>query len=145
MNFNALSGAETKKFLLAEIEKMFDESGNFTPHLTYPWFRFELDLKITLLSGRAENPGEMKTLAVSGHVEVPKENSAIPPGSGTGPTETIEFQASGEVNTPDTAREASDQPLHIAEESETGIKVDKPRKRVKSSSAPWLKEERDGE
>lgn len=134
MNFNALSGAETKKFLLAEIEKMFDESGNFTPHLTYPWFRFELDLKITLLSGRASDPGVMKTLGVVGAVEAgePGENP-----------EVVEFQASGEVNTPDTAREASDQPLHIAEESETGIKVDKPRRRVKNNSAPWLKEEPD--
>lgn len=135
MNFNALSGAETKKFLLSEIEKMFDESGNFTPHLTYPWFRFELDLKITLLSGRAENPGEMKTLGVSGEGQGGEK--------GEGELETVEFQASGEVNTPDTAREASDQALHITEESETGVKVDKPRKRVKSSSAPWLKEERD--
>lgn len=137
MNFNALSGAETKKFLLSEIEKMFDESGNFTPHLTYPWFRFELDLKIILLSGRAENPGEMKTLGVSGVFQIGVD-PAVP-----GTEETVEFQASGEVNTPDTAREASDQALHITEESETGVKVDKPRKRVKSSSAPWLKEERD--
>lgn len=132
MNFNALNGTETKKFILSRVEKVLDDSGEFSAHITYPWFRFEFSLKLTQLSGMPENPG------TAGETKVEtKGDTGLPPVSES--VELVEFQGAGEVAVPDEARTVSDQPILVEAETETGVKVDKPR-RVVGKPAPWLAE-----
>lgn len=140
MNFNALNGVETKKFILSKIEETLEGSGEFPPHLTYPWFRFEFSLKLTQLSGTPENPGpagEVNTKLTEEHGDRTRLNTQDSMENSS--PELVEFQGSGEVAVPDDARTVSDQPVLVQVESETGVQVDRP-KRVIGKKAPWLKE-----
>lgn len=115
--FNALTGKELKEVILQKISEELDLSGDFGPHLTYPWIKY--DFRVRVLSYPRQ--------AVTSDPDVKAEAttiSNIPERS-----ETIhEIQVTNEqiIDTPDQARADHNLPIPTATPGPGGVLVDKP-------------------
>jgi hypothetical protein len=119
--FNALTGPELKKFLLAKIEEELDKSDKFGNHLSHPWFQYTFEVAI---STYPQNAMDAKPVVIAKGLDtkIPDEIEieALLPGVDE------EFKSSGIVDTPDKARIESNQPIPTTVKGAGDILVDKP-------------------
>ena len=122
--FNPLSGTELKAILMADFEKMLDNSGHFQPHLTYSLAKVHLDLIISS-DPPLYAPLEMgmdTVLEVQDRVGLPTDKENV--------TLSLE-KALGMV--PDQDREDHNLPVKSPALSDTGHIVDKEVKRTSAT------------
>lgn len=105
--FTALNGLEAKAVILAAIGKALDETGDFSQNITYPWWKFNFQVKMTSYPKFAL---EAEPVVVAKGTETSEE--PIP--------ESEDLQVTGiasedvVVDTPDQARVDAELPLPTA-------------------------------
>lgn len=133
--FNALSGTELKKAILADIEKEMDATGEFKQHMTFPWVRYEATVKILAYPKQAldAEPG-IQLHAVGEMVGEGVEN--LP---GEAPETILDLRILDTIDTPDKARVTSNQPIPTQARA-AGVLIDKPVHRVEPAPAPTIEQ-----
>ena len=107
--FNPLSGTELLEVIIADIRKIAEESGEFSPNLAYPWIKYSYEIKLTTYPKRP----------------IDAEPETVVAGGANASTDDLDPQAiqepevvlsSGDViiDTPDQARVDADLPLPTA-------------------------------
>jgi hypothetical protein len=123
--FNALSGAELKAIILDRISKELDDSGEFSPNLSYPWIKWDFQVRVTTYPKHpVENEPEV---VAEGTIENNINHELL------AETETVEVSVPEPIiiDTPDQARVDADLPLPTPVPVVNVGVVDKPVKQAK--------------
>lgn len=123
-NFNALNGPELLKYILTKIEEKLESTGEFLPNITFPWVKFDFEVKVLVYPKQAMTDTAkliVKGSGVAGEL-VDRDWPANPP------TTIIEFNAKSSevIDIPDQARVDSGQPVPTTTPGTKGVLVDKP-------------------
>lgn len=116
--FNALSGPELKKYILSEIEKKLDATGEFNNHVAFPWVKVTYSVSV-LAYPKQSQEDEPAIKAVD-----EKELGQAPEPSTT--TISLVVEDSKTITVPDQARVDSNQPFTRPATDVKGVIVDKP-------------------
>jgi hypothetical protein len=108
--FTAINGLEAKAIILDRISKALDESGDFSQNITYPWWKFSFELKMTSYPKAAF---EAELAAVAKVEESHEDPENVPP-SLDDVKETIIAPEPVIIDTPDQARVDAGLPLPTA-------------------------------
>lgn len=119
--FNALSGPELVKVILADIEKKLVATGEFDGNITFPWVKYNYQISMVSYPKQpADSEPVLVTSGVGGSTEaIPSEAKA---------DEVKETIVVNEVtvDTPDLARIESDQPIPTPGRGPGNVLIDKP-------------------
>lgn len=125
--FTATNGLEAKAIILDKISKALDETGDFTQNITYPWWKFSFEIKMTSYP-KAAFEAELTKVASGEEDHLDPENV---PESLDEVKETIIAPEPTVVDTPDQARVDADLPLPTAVPIKNVGIVDKPIQQAK--------------
>lgn len=128
--FNALSGTELKKAILAELDKEMDLSGEFRSHVTYPWVKFDANIKILSYPKQDMNAEPLTVAVASGELST---GAAV---DYSVPVVTVaEINTQKIIDTPDQARIETGQPVPT-QATVAGVQVDKGIVRPQPAALP---------
>ena len=118
--FNALSGPEAVKAILAVIEKRLLATGEFDGHVTFPWFKYDYNIAMVIYPKQAvdADPG-IKVSGTGG------STTGIPSEAKADEIHEVAISDSVIVDTPDLARIESDQPIPTPARGAGNVLVDK--------------------
>lgn len=108
--FTAVNGLEAKAIILDKISKALDETGDFNQNITYPWWKFSFDIKMTSYP-KAAFEAELTPVAKG---EIDQRDPENVPESMDDVKETIIAPEPTVVDTPDQARVDAGLPLPTA-------------------------------
>lgn len=124
--FNALSGPELLKTVLADIERKLLATGEFEGHMTFPWVKYQYEVAMVVYPKQAVDAepgisakGDFEAGTLPSNEEVPE------------PAHTFDVKDSVVVDTPNIARIESDQPIPTPGRGPGGVLIDKPVSFVK--------------
>lgn len=130
--FNALNGQELKKAILASIELELERSGEFKLNITYPWVRWDANVRVLSYPKQGMNDEPAINVTAS-ETKVGLDQILVPKGE---PDVVLDLNLGRTVNTPDAEREKTSQPIPTQAVAAGGVIVDKP---VLSPKSPLLK------
>lgn len=130
--FNALNGQELKKAILASIELELDRCGEFKLNITYPWVRWDANVRVLSYPKQSMTDEPAINLTAVGE-QIGAGVEKIPAGE---PEVVLDLNLGRTVNTPDAEREKTSQPIPTQGVAAGGVTVDKP---VLSPKSPLLK------
>jgi hypothetical protein len=115
--FNALTGPELKKFLLAKIEEELDKSDKFGNHLSHPWIKYRFGIDFVTYPQDAMD-SEPKSIAKGSDEQgdAPEEEKQV----------LTNAAGEGIIDTPDKARIETNQPIPTTAKGAGDVLVDKP-------------------
>jgi hypothetical protein len=116
--FNALTGPEVLQVILSDIEEKLVKTGDFPHSITFPWFRYSWEVKVTAYpqQGKNDEP-KFKLSGGSGT----KGDEPV----GETPMETVVSNPGKVVDTPDQARKDAGLPIPTPAPGVAGVVVDK--------------------
>lgn len=130
--FNALNGQELKKAILASIEHEMDASSEFRLNITYPWVKWDANVRVLSYPKQGMNDEPGINLTGSGEKAETKDGiSTAPPAE---PEVVLDLNLGRVVNTPDAEREKTAQPIPTQAVGPGGQHVDKPVLSPRSTS-----------
>lgn len=117
--FNALSGPEILKAVLADIEKKLVATGEFDGHVTFPWFKYNFQVSMVVYPKQAVDaePG-IKVAGAGEQGEVPEDGEDAA-------KKTVLVADTVIVDTPDLTRIESGQPVPTPGKGVGNVLVDK--------------------
>lgn len=134
--FNALSGQELKKAILADIEKELELTGEFKQHMTFPWVRYEATVKVLSYPKQALDAEPAIKIEAKGEmVGDGAENIS----ESARPEVILDLSIADVMDTPDKARVQSGQPIPT-QARQNGVLVDKPVHRIEPAVAPVVEQ-----
>lgn len=122
--FNALNGQELKKAILASMEHEMDLSGEFKFNITYPWVKWDANLKV--LSYPKQNIGDVPAIDLTAVGEKAEVKDGVVAPAPESPEVVLDLNLGRVVNTPDAEREKTAQPIPTQAVGPGGQTVDKP-------------------
>lgn len=119
--FNALSGPELVKSILAEIEKKLLATGDFESNITFPWVKYEYQVSMVSYPKQAVDAEPVVVAKGTGGDTAPVPGGAM--------ADTLVETVVADVvvvDTPDLARIASEQPIPTTAKGPGNVLIDKP-------------------